>query len=157
MEPNESPQQQLAKLQEHGLRLRQNLDQSQAVVNDLNAQIRALSEAQLVHEVFLVGNAFYAEPYESNHEADTGRAFVATLSTPGGFGAAVWDTEEYYQACRQLDPLERISRDRNILFADLSPRAQAHILVEVQGLMDRFLIAIGAKPVRPKAQDSEQQ
>jgi hypothetical protein len=119
-------------------------------------QIRALSEAGLVHEIFLVGDAFYAEPYEGISDTDSGRAFVSTLSTPGGFGAAVWDTEEYFQACRQLDPVESASRERNILFADLRPRAQAHFLIEVQVLMDRFLIAIGAKPVRPKSQASEQ-
>lgn len=156
MGTSDSPQVQLAKLQEHGLRLRQSLDQSQAVVNDLNAQIRVLSEVGLLHEVFLVGEAFYFEPYEGVGEVDTGRAFVSTLSTPGGFGAAVWDTEEYYQACKQLDPVESVSRERNILFADLSPRAQAHFLVEVQGLMDRFLVAIGAKPVRPKSPESQQ-
>ena len=156
MESSETPNVQLAKLQEHGLRLRQSLDQSQAVVNDLNAQICALSEAGLVHEIFLVGEAFYAEPYEGYSNADSGRAYVATLSTPGGFGAAVWDTEEYYQACKQLDPVESVSRERNILFADLSPRAQAYFLIEVQGLMDRFLIAIGAKPVHPKSPESQQ-
>ena len=156
MESSNSPQAQLAKLQEHGLRLRQSLDQSQAVVNDLNSQIRSLSEAGLVHEIFLVGDAFYAEPYEGIDDADTGKAFVSTLSTPGGFGAAVWDTEEYLQACRQLDPVESVSRARNVLFADLSPRAQAHFLIEVQALMDRLLIAIGAKPVRPTSQASEQ-
>ncbi|WP_254510220.1 hypothetical protein [Anatilimnocola floriformis] len=154
MKSSDSPHSQLSKLQGHGLRLRQSLDQSQAVVSDLNSQIRSLSEAGLVHEVFLVGDAFYAEPYEGIDDADIGKAFVSTLSTPSGFGAAVWDTEEYFQACRQFDPVESVSRERNVLFAELSPRAQAQFLIEVQALMDRFLIAIGAKPVRPKSQAS---
>jgi len=153
MQLPDSIHEQLAKLQEHGLRLRQNLDQAQATVGELNEHIQRIAGSGLVHDMFLLGEIFYQEPYENNDDADTGRAFQATLSVPGGFGAATWDTEAYYTTCRRGDPQEPDARLNNILFAALTPRVQAHIIPEIRPLMDRFLLAIGAKAWRPISND----
>ena len=134
------------KLQEFDLQLRQNLDQAQATVADLNRQIQQMAATGLVRGLFLLGEVFYQESYEYNNEADTGRAFQATLTVPGGIGAATWDTEAYYITWKSGDSQESEARLNNILFVELPPRVQARILPEVRLLMDRFLSSIGAQP-----------
>ena len=136
------------KLQEFDLQLRQNLDQAQGTVADLNRQIQQMAAAGLVRRLFLLGEIFCQEGYEDNNDADTGREFQATLTVPGGFGAATWDTEAYYITWKRGDSQESEARLNNILFAELPPRVQARILPEVRLLMDRFLSAIGAQPWR---------
>lgn len=144
----DTPREQLNKLQEFDLQLRLNLDQAQATVADLNRQIHEMAATGLVRRLFLLGEVFYQEGYEDNNDADTGRAFQATLSVPEGFGAAAWDTEAYYLTWKRGDSPESEARLNNILFADLPPRVQARILPEVRLLMDRFLSCIGAQPWR---------
>lgn len=138
----------MSKLQEFDLQLRLNLDQAQATVADLNRQIEQMAAAGLVRRLLLLGEVFYQEGYEDNDDADSGRAFQATLSVPGGFGAATWDTETYYVTWKRGDSPEPEARLNNVLFAELPPRVQARILPEARLLMDRFLSSIGAQPWR---------
>lgn len=143
-----TPREQLNKLQEFDLQLRLNLDQAQATVGDLNRQIQLMAAMGLVRRLFLLGEIFYQEAYEGNNDADTGRAFQATLCVPEGIGAAAWDTEAYYVTWKRGDSPESEAQLNNILFAELPPRVQARILPEVRLLMDRFLSSIGAQPWR---------
>lgn len=140
---------QLGILQEFGLVLRQRLDQAQAIIGDLNAEIAKLSREGLLPEVFLVGDAIYQERYASDEETASGQAFVATLSAPDGFGAVTWDSEEVAGSSEDEALMEAEARSRNVLFRNLPPRVQARLLPQVHPLMERLLIEVGAAPARP--------
>ena len=150
-EPSESPS--LAHLRAFSIALHHQLDQVQALVADLHTEITRLVAAGLVHDNFFSGAVIFTEPVEAAADDDSGFAYQATLCIPGGFGAAQWDSEEFFAAKREGHGFETQARSRNLLFDRLPPRVQARLLSQIRPLWDRWLMEIGAKQRdRPRAE-----
>lgn len=138
--PRQSP---LARFEQFGLQLRQLLDQAQGTIPRLNQQISELHEAGLLPATFLLGNGFYQEAYQDEPNSDSGVAYQATLSIPGGFGAAFWNSEEYaFEGARPSQDVQDVAA-RNIRFEDLPPRVQARLVSQVTPLMEELLAELG--------------
>lgn len=136
----------LEEVRNFSAQLLQRLDQAQATISPYNDAIAAASAAGLLPPTFLVGEVAYQEPYEPDSLTDSGVAYLATLSVPSGFGAAFFDLDQL--PCNLDEISDSEMRRRNIPFADLPPRVQLRLLVQVPCLVDRLLIEIGAKDLR---------
>lgn len=136
----------LEELRNFSAQLLQQLDQAQATIRAYNETIAAADAAGLLPPTFLVGGTIHLEPYDSDIAPQSGKAFVATLSIPNGFGAALWDVDELPRTWDESADAE--TRQRNITFAALPPRVQLRMLAHVTSLMDRLLVEIGARDLR---------
>lgn len=125
----------LSMLRELGLRLRSDHEFSLARIPPLTGEVIGLSRAGLIPPAAYCGDIILCEPYEGS-ESDTGRAYLAVLTTTRGFGIVQLDTEERLEQGRMdLAEIER----RFVAFDELPARIQARMGSQIRVLLDQLL------------------
>lgn len=113
-----------------GLKLLQQLDQVQATSASLSLLLGDAANSGIFPSALLVGEVVHIETY-CNDPSD-GAAYIATLSTPGGLGAAVWNCDDLDSRRETLDELIDQHRERNKLLADIPIHVQARLYSQLR-------------------------
>jgi hypothetical protein len=127
-----------------GLKLLQQLDQVQATSASLSLLLGDVAKSGVFPASLLVGEVVHIETY-CNDPSD-GAAYIATLSIPGGLGAAVWNCDDLSTRRETLDELIDEHRERNKLLVDLPIHMQARLYSQLQPLVRQLLSHLGISP-----------
>lgn len=113
-----------------GLKLLQQLDQVQATSASLSLLLGDAANSGIFPSALLVGEVVHIETY--CNDPNDGAAYIATLSIPGGLGAAVWNRDDLDSRRETLDELIDQHRERNKLLADIPIHVQARLYSQLR-------------------------
>lgn len=129
----------IQQLQELSIRLRSQLDQSEAHIVSLNHVVGSIADLNLVTEQVLLGHVVHMRDYTpSAGITDSGIVLQAALSIPGGLGIVTWDTDVYARARLSPDGLHGEGHHRFMEYASLDPAIRALLLPHVESLLTRL-------------------
>lgn len=131
---DEQPPNPFGDLQSLRLRLLHQREHIEALVLPFNAEITKLFQLGLCANLAYLGGVLLTEPYEQ--DADSGRAYVAVLTTATGFGAIQIDTED--TECLEDLSSDEINR-RMTPYRRLTLRCQAAFAKCAHELLNRLL------------------
>ncbi|MEZ6093466.1 MAG: hypothetical protein R3C03_04390 [Pirellulaceae bacterium] len=127
-------------LQDLIVRLRSQLEQSEAHIPIVNSAIRRLAELDLVTSQTLLGNVVHTQSYSPESGiTDSGLVIQAALKIPEGLGVVTWDSERYMTLRQSPEGLESEAILRFTPYDELEPALKALLLAETPVLTERFL------------------
>ena len=94
-------------LQDLIVRLRSQLEQSEAHIPTVNSAIQRLAELDLVTPQTLLGNVVHTQCYPADSGiTDAGLVLQVALKIPEGLGIVTWDSEQYMTLRQSPEGLE---------------------------------------------------
>lgn len=121
------------------LRLRQQLEQAELQIPIFNASVQRIASLGLINDVVLLGEILIRRPYAPGHgPTDSNQIIQAVLLIPGGIGAAVCDTEDWYRLQKLPADLESEAALRFRAFDLFTPGEKALLMLASGPLMSRF-------------------
>ncbi len=129
-------------------RVRQQLDQANALILRVNQQIRTLTELDVaLAGLVLTGRVIHRQPYTENPwQLISERVFQATLVTPEGIGLTVWDSEDYITVHNEQEPDLSEYRVRFQPYSRLTPVLRSRLLHEAIPLAEALIDMLGPAP-----------
>lgn len=131
-------QQRLHHLQHLNLEIRQRLEVAELKVGRVNPLLAQLAAAGLLNDTIVLGEVVLQRPYSVQADCtESGQFIQAALSVPGGFGAVLWDSEEF-AFLRDTPQLESEAIRKAIPFEQCSSAIKALLLPQLEPLLDRL-------------------
>lgn len=135
-------QERLHHLQQLNLEIRQRLEIAELKVSRVNPLLAQLAASRLLNETIVLGAIVFQRPYGAlSAVEESGQLIQAALAVPGGFGAVLWDSEEFAYL-RDTPQLEAEAARKAIPFEQCSTAIKALLLPQLEPLLDRLLAGL---------------
>ena len=127
----------------HLLRLKHQLEVAEAVAQGLNSLVAEVWQLGLLPRTVFLGAVIETRCYSVEPGGhSSGEVVQAALLIPGGFGVALWDTEDFDDLSAQPSTLEAAAFGHHVPFEDCELALRAKLEPHIEPLVDQLVRAL---------------